>query len=104
MAALGALFQGRVSSTLAAKLGHGSPAIAKTLATSGVRTAVAENPHSVGLAAMARVSFVSGTRELLIIGSSLVMFGAIVGVSLVRGRDFYRADTTDVSTDPVIAG
>ncbi len=90
VAALGAIFQRHLASSLTAQLGHPSAQLAKVLASAGAKTAGASAPGEHGVLAAAHHAFVSGINLILLIGAVLVMLGAVAGVALVRARDFHR--------------
>ncbi len=94
IAALGAVFQRHISSTLGEQLGHPAPALAKVLTSAGVRAAVATNPGQPGLAAASHSAFVAGFHLIVLIGAAVVAFGAVIAFALVRRQDFhaYRAE------------
>ena len=87
VAALGALFQHRIASSLAAQLGHPVPNLATAVASEGTRAA-AGHP---GLIAAAQHAFVDGMNEILVVGAVLTAIGAAIGFALVRARDFQQA-------------
>jgi EmrB/QacA subfamily drug resistance transporter len=72
IAALGAIFQDRIRS----EVPH---AIARAVASGGVQTATA------------RIAFIDGLNEILLVAAILVFVGAVLAVVLVRQRDFYAA-------------
>jgi hypothetical protein len=91
VAALGAVFQSRLSTSLAARLGHPASQLARALASGGIRAARRLAPHRHDIITALHHAFVSGADEILAIGAIVVFVGALVGLALVRGRDFYRA-------------
>jgi EmrB/QacA subfamily drug resistance transporter len=88
VAALGAVFQQRVTTSLASNLGHPAPQLARVVASAGVRAAVAAGSSTPGIAAASHSAFLSGLKLILVIGAALVAVGAIAGAALVRSRDF----------------
>jgi EmrB/QacA subfamily drug resistance transporter len=80
IAALGALFEGRISAHLTKALGH-DPG-------HGVVTRVASGSFPAAFAGPAREAFVSGLRSLLIAAAIVAFTGALLCVVLLRG---YRA-------------
>jgi EmrB/QacA subfamily drug resistance transporter len=108
VAALGAVFQHQVTSSLAGNLGHPAPHLARIVASAGVKSAVAAS-NQPGLAAASHSAFASGLRLILLIGAVLVAIGAVAGAALVRGRDFAGqpappAPTATPASEPVITG
>ena len=91
VAALGAVFQHHLATTLQAQLGHPAAALAKTLSAAGIRAAEKLAPTQPHVLAASRHAFVSGTNEILTIGSILVLLGALTALLLVRARDFHGA-------------
>jgi EmrB/QacA subfamily drug resistance transporter len=91
VAALGALFERKVTSSLALTLGHPAPQLAKIIASSGVAAAVKAGAGTTGLAAAAHGAFASGMRLILIIATIAVAVGALLGFFLVHPRDFQTA-------------
>jgi EmrB/QacA subfamily drug resistance transporter len=102
VAALGAVFQQKVTTSLAAGLGHPAPQLAKVVASAGVRAAVA-NSSTPGLAAASHHAFLSGLRLILVIGTAVVAAGAIAGATLVRGRDFAQRTAPAPAPEPAVA-
>ena len=102
VAALGAIFQQKVTTSLAANLGHPAPQLAKVVASAGVRAAVAASSSTSGIAVAAHGAFMSGLRLILVIGAVLVAVGAVAGAALVRGRDFV-ARTPAVAPEKAVA-
>lgn len=91
VAALGAIFQRHLATSLQAQLGRPSTQLAKVLASGGTRAAQNSVPTEHGVLAASHHAFVSGTNEILAIGSIVVILGALAGVALVRAKDFHRA-------------
>ena len=87
ISALGALFQHRLSASLAGSVGHGSAALGRTLAAGGVQ-AVAHSPGGgPAVVHAAHVAFVAGLNEVLVVGAACVLVGGAFA-ALVRARDF----------------
>ena len=91
IAALGAVFQHRLASSLGAQLGPPAARLAKALAAGGTRAAQALAPNHRGTLLASRDAFVSGTNEILAIGAVVVLLGALAALVLVRARDFHPA-------------
>ena len=90
VAALGALFQHRLASSLGAQLGHPAGQLAKAIAAGGIDTAAGLAPTQSGIIAASRHAFISGTNELLLIGAIIVVCGSGFALALVRARDFHQ--------------
>ena len=86
IAALGAIYQQSISSSLGLSLGHAAPGLAAAVAAGGVRSA---GGHPAIVAA-AGAALASGTRELFLIGTLALLAGAAFAM-MVRARDFQRA-------------
>jgi hypothetical protein len=101
VAALGAIFQQRITTSISTSIGAGGAALGRVISSAGVRAAAHGQTRIAGAA---RVAFVSGLRTILVIGAIIVAFGAVVSASLVRSKDFH-APTAPVprveSTPPV---
>jgi EmrB/QacA subfamily drug resistance transporter len=92
IAALGAIFQSRVTSHVVSAL-HGAPnahRIADQLASGHQAQALgAATPQArAHLAEVARASFVSGLNDILIVAAIIAAIGAVLATVLVRRRDF----------------
>jgi predicted MFS family arabinose efflux permease len=101
VAALGAVFQHRLAISLDAQLGHPAARLAKALEAGGTRTVQRLAPTQHGVLTAARHAFVSGTGEILAIGSILVLLGSLAALALVRARDFHRAAAPSHRSTPV---
>ena len=89
IAALGAIFQSRISSHLAAA---GVPAklvhpIAQAI-SSGQARSVMIRAHGSRNPTLARASFISGLNEILLVASFVLFAGAVLAFLLVRRQDF----------------
>jgi EmrB/QacA subfamily drug resistance transporter len=80
VAALGAILESRVASSLSAVVGGRSHALGEAVSSAGLQ-AVAGQP---ALVHPARVAFVSGLNDLLLIGCGTVLVGAIAAAALLR--------------------
>ncbi len=95
IAALGALFQSKISSQLAPHLA-GTPAagqasqIGKAVAAGGTQQVLQSVPHAdrVRAATGVHIAFTSAMNELLLVAGVFALAGAVLVVLLVRGRDF----------------
>ena len=100
VAALGAVFQHRLAGSLAAGLGHPAPALARAIASGGLRAAAAA-PGAGGLVPAARRAFADATNELFAIGAVVVAAGALTAALLIRARDFHGASEPVQREEPV---
>jgi EmrB/QacA subfamily drug resistance transporter len=96
VAALGAVFQGRVESKLGDLLASGPPALqghagelAPVVSSGNTDAAVAAAPPEAHafLADAARQAFISGLNELFLIGGITALVGAVLSLLLIRARD-----------------
>jgi EmrB/QacA subfamily drug resistance transporter len=105
VASLGAVFQSQVAAKLSTLLPHAPPGLAEAVSSGGSRAAAgfgsaAERPEIVHAA---KVAFVSGFNEILLIGSILSFVVAAAGFALVRQRDFVQAKDETPQSEPVPA-
>jgi EmrB/QacA subfamily drug resistance transporter len=98
VAALGAIFQQRITSSLTATAGTKAAALGRVVSSAGVKAAAHGQSK---IADAARSAFVSGLHTILIIGAVLVALGAVVAAILVRSKDFHRAAAPATPTEPV---
>jgi EmrB/QacA subfamily drug resistance transporter len=92
VAALGAIFQSRVDSSLSEQVPH-APAGLGELVSSGGSHAVSEalGPHATPrLLHAADTAFVAGFNEIILIAAVLSFIGAALGFLLVRPKDFVQ--------------
>jgi len=90
IAALGAVFQHRVQTKLGTLLPGSGHALAGVDVAGGPRAAAAQATGSATHAQVihaATVAFVSGTHELLLVGTATVAAGAVFAWAFVRARD-----------------
>src|SRR6188472_388612 len=80
VAALGALLQNRVESSLSTTVGDNGNALGAAVSSAGVR-AVAGHPD---LVEPARTAFVSGLNEVILVGALLLVVGAVAAAVLLR--------------------
>ncbi len=100
VAVLGAVFERRLASSLATQLGHPAGQLATALA-SGASRAPTSLAAQHGLTAASHQAFVSGTNQILAIGSILTLSGALAALALVRARDFHRPAATPSEHEPI---
>jgi MFS family permease len=92
IAALGAIFQSRVSSEVTSSL-HGvrnAKQIAQSIANGGAQSALRSVPHAqrAHVAEVAKASFISGLNDILITAAIVALVGAVLATFLVRRQDF----------------
>ncbi len=97
VAALGAVFQQRITSSMSASIGAHAAALGRVISSAGVKAAA---HGQIRIADAARVAFVSGLRTILIIGAFVVAFGAVAAACLVRSKDFHPATTPVSKPEP----
>jgi predicted MFS family arabinose efflux permease len=105
VASLGAVFQSQVSSKLSSLLPGAPPGLAEAVSSGGSRAAAgiatpAQRPEVVHAA---KVAFVSGFNEILLIGAILSFAGAALGFALIHPRDFVQSQQEPEATEPVAA-
>jgi EmrB/QacA subfamily drug resistance transporter len=91
VAALGAVFQSRLSTSLHESLGNPPATLAKTLASGGTHAASALVHDRSGVTEALLRAFAGGLNEILAIGAGLTLVGAVAAVTLVRSSDFHGA-------------
>ncbi|MGH9045763.1 MAG: MFS transporter [Acidimicrobiales bacterium] len=89
VAALGAIFESGITSSLRPGYGTLAPRLGSAIASGGVRAARQSVPRHPAVVAAAHRAFVSGLDLILVIGAVVVLVGALLTV-LIRTRDFYR--------------
>jgi Major Facilitator Superfamily len=88
VAALGAVFQDRLQSTLHSVAGHQAPTLARLVAAGGAQAAARASGGRTDVTAAALHAFVNGMNIVIVVGSVTVFAGAAFAV-LVRRKDFY---------------
>jgi EmrB/QacA subfamily drug resistance transporter len=105
VASLGAIFQSRVDSKLSEILPGAPRGLGEIVSSGGSRAAGLAAPpgrHAEFVHA-AKVAFVSGFNEILLIGAILSFVVAALGFFLVRSRDFVKAPAETEPAEPVPA-
>jgi len=87
VAALGAIFQQSVASSLTTSIGAAHAGLSRVVVAAGPQAAAAAAHGQPGTPAAARAAFVSGLELLLVVGAVVVLVGAAATV-MVRRRDF----------------
>jgi EmrB/QacA subfamily drug resistance transporter len=92
VASLGAVFQSQVDSKLSALLPNAPPGLAEVVASGGSRAAAGSAPpgQRPEIVHAAKVAFVSGFNDILLIGAIVAFLGAALGFALVRASDFVQ--------------
>jgi EmrB/QacA subfamily drug resistance transporter len=92
VATLGAIFQSRVDSKLSAVLPGAPHGLAEAVSSGGSRAAAAFVPPAqrADTVHAAKVAFISGLNEILLIGAAICFVAAALGFTLVRARDFVQ--------------
>jgi EmrB/QacA subfamily drug resistance transporter len=107
VASLGAIFQGRVDSKLHEVLPNAPHGLGEVISSGGsVAAAKVVGPgQRAEVVHAAKVAFVSGFNEILLIGAVLSFVVAGLGFFLVRSRDFVQAGAPEgeAATEPVPA-
>ncbi len=105
IAGLGAIFQSRVDSKLAELLPGSPPGLAEAVSSGGSRAAAAVVPpgRRAEVVHAAKVAFVSGFNEILLIGAVICLVGAVLGFALVRPRDFVQSSADAAAPEPASA-
>jgi hypothetical protein len=96
VAALGSILQRVLSSSLSKEFGHEGAALARVVASVGVREATAST-HRSGVTMAAHDAFASALHTILVIGSGVTFLGAIAAFLLVRARDFHAVSSSSSS-------
>ncbi len=93
VASLGAVFQSQIDSKLSSLLPNAPPGLAEVVSSGGSRAAanVAPPAQRPEIVHAAKVAFVSGFNEILLIGAILSFVGAALGFALVRAGDFVQS-------------
>jgi EmrB/QacA subfamily drug resistance transporter len=105
IAGLGAIFQAQVNSKLAQVLPGAPHGLGEAISSGGSRAAAAAVPpgRRAEVVHAAKVAFVSGFNEILLIGAVICLVGAVLGFVLVRPRDFAQSPGAATATEPAAA-
>jgi EmrB/QacA subfamily drug resistance transporter len=89
VAALGAVFQHRLQSTLHGAVGgHEAPALARAIAAGGTKAAARISGNRSSVVFASHHAFVTGINGVVMVGAITVAVGAVFAM-LVRRKDFY---------------
>ncbi|MDT4933287.1 MAG: hypothetical protein QOK11_1179 [Pseudonocardiales bacterium] len=100
VAALGAIFQQRVTTSLSSSVGPHAAALGNVVSSAGVTEAAHGQART---AEAAHVAFVSGLHTIFVICAIAVAAGAIISVVLVRSKDFHQPTPPVAPTEPLSA-
>ena len=105
VASLGAVFQSQVDAKLSSLLPGAPPGLAEAVASGGSRAAAeaAAPGQRTEVVHAAKVAFVSGLNDILLIGAIVAFLGAALGFALVRSSDFVQASPEPDASEPVPA-
>ncbi|MFN2616909.1 MAG: MFS transporter [Thermoleophilaceae bacterium] len=92
IAGLGAVFEHRIATTLAERMPHAANGVSNAVASAGPQAAAGAVPPAqrAELIDAGRHAFLAGLNSILLVGSGLLLLGAIASVVLVRARDFQQ--------------
>jgi len=88
VAALGAIFQQKLSSGLQQRLGRNVPGLARDVASGGIPAARALGRGSHAVVSASQHAFATGMNVLFVVGAAAVLAGAVAAFAMVRSRDF----------------
>jgi EmrB/QacA subfamily drug resistance transporter len=97
VAALGAIFQQRITTSLSVSLGAHAAALGRVVSSAGIKAAAHGQARTAN---EARIAFVSGLHTILVIGAVAVALGAAGAVGLVRSKDFHRPTPLVPTNEP----
>ncbi len=105
VASLGAIFQSRVDSKLSALLPGAPRGLAEVVSSGGSRAVAGIAPpgRRAEYVHAAKVAFVSGFNEILLLAAILSFVVAVLGFFLVRSRDFVQSAPDAEASQPVPA-
>ncbi len=105
VAALGAVFQSRIASELATTLPRAPSSFSDAVSSGAAHQAVAAAPPQFRDQALnaANHAFVTAFNEILLIGAAVAIVGGILGLLLVRQRDFVAATPGEPAPQPAAA-
>jgi len=104
VAALGAIFQQRITAALTPTFGSHAADLGKVVSSAGVTTAASASRAGAGAVSAMQQAFVSGLHLILLIGLIAVGAGAVASVVLIRAKDFVHPGAASPATpEPVAA-
>jgi EmrB/QacA subfamily drug resistance transporter len=106
VAALGAIFQSQISSKLAELAPQAPPQAADAISSGAIEQAVQSAPPQAQAQALdaANSAFLSGFNEIILIGAIVAIAGGILGLVMVRQRDFLGAPQSQPDRAPAAEG
>jgi hypothetical protein len=96
VAALGAIFQQRITTSLSTSVGTNAAALGRVVSSAGLKAAAHGRTRT---ADAAHVAFIAGLHAILVIATIAVALGATAAV-LVRSKDFHRPTAPVPPTEP----
>ncbi len=105
VAALGAVFQSRIAGELATSLPRAPGGFSDAVASGATHQAVSQVPEPAQGQALsaANHAFVTAFNEILLIGAAVAIVGGILGLLLVRQRDFVAPPAGEPAAEPAVA-
>jgi predicted MFS family arabinose efflux permease len=88
VAALGAIFQQRLTTGLHQQAGSSAAALGRAVASGGIPAAKEFSHGSAAVVSAAQHAFASGMNLLFVVGAAAVFAGALAAFALVRSKDF----------------
>jgi EmrB/QacA subfamily drug resistance transporter len=101
VAALGAVFQQRLTTSLASNIGPHAAAISNVVSSAGVRAAAHGQTRTTRAAHLA---FAAGLHTIFVICAIAVAAGALLSIALVRSKDFHQPTAPVAPTEPRLVG
>jgi EmrB/QacA subfamily drug resistance transporter len=102
VAALGAVFQDRLTTSLHTTLGEPATGLAKAVASGGTRAAASLAHGQPGVVEASLRAFAAALNEILLIGAGLTLAGGLAAVVLVRARSFHGAGSPAAAAAPAV--
>jgi EmrB/QacA subfamily drug resistance transporter len=105
VAALGAIMESEVSSSLAASLGSAPPGLVDVASTGNLEAVAAAAPPGLETQAVdaSREAFVGGLDTLFVVAGATALAGAALALALIRGRDLEHEPAREPLAEPVAA-
>jgi predicted MFS family arabinose efflux permease len=102
VAGLGAVFQSRISSELASTLPQAPSSFADAVSSGAAHQAAQSAPPQFRHDAIAAANhaFITGFNEILLIGAVIAVAGGILGLLMVRARDFVPYAAAEPAREP----
>jgi EmrB/QacA subfamily drug resistance transporter len=105
VAGLGAVFQSRIASELTTSLPQAPSSFSDAVSSGAAHQAVGAAPPQFRDEALAAANqaFVTAFNEILLIGAAVALAGGILGLLLVRQRDFVSPPVSEPAAEPAAA-